>query len=277
MSSFFDHGGSTAPIDLQLPETFHRLKRTLLLFCSILIVLGLSQGVEMRELKLTMVDVSLHVELIRTLLWLAAVYYLIGFGMEVRIVRLVNSEAMLGAGMKTVEGAFRKISQNVATTEGTVKQAATDVNFLLKDITSTTLVSVSPSTLTDQLTAFGIPMNEEALRSRLTSMEAMLGNAVADQRQSHKDVLEKTERMAKAVESYGKRHEEFQGLLARLEKDFGKLSRRIHGDRRISFWAWEIGGAACAFLIATVINAQHLSRNTVDFGISVAKALGMGV
>jgi hypothetical protein len=275
--TFFDHGGSTAPIDLQLPETFHRLKRTLLLFCSILIVLGLSQGVQTRELKLTMVDVSLHVELIRTLLWLAAVYYLIGFAMEVRIVRLVNSEAMLGAGMKTVEGAFKKIGQNVVATEGTVEQASAAVSSLLKDITSTTLVSVAPSTLTDQLTAFGIPMNEEALRSRLTNMEAMLGNAVADQRQSHKDVLDKTERMTLAVETYGKRHEELQGLLARLEKDLGKLSRRIHGDRRISFWAWEIGGATFAFLIATVINAQHLVRNTADFAISVGRALGMAV
>lgn len=275
--TFFDPAGSSAPIDLQVPETFHRLKRTLLLLCSVLIVLGLAQGAQTRELKLTMVDVSLHIEIIRSLLWLAALYYLAGFAMEVRIVRLINSEAMLGAGMKTVEGAFGKIGRSIKESERRVDDAVAEVSGTLNDILQTTFISVDPTTILNQMTKLGIPTSDPAIMTRLTAMDAALSQAMAEQGESHRAVLLKTDRMANAVQAYQIRRSEFEDLLNRLEKDLGKLSRRVHGDRRLSFWVWEIGGAAGAFSIATLINGGHLLRNLADFCISLLRVFTAAV
>jgi hypothetical protein len=262
--NFFDHAGSSAPIDLQVPDTFHRLKRTLLLFCSILIVLGLAQGAETRELKLTMVDVSLHIELIRSLLWLAAVYYLIGFVMEVRIVRLINSEAMLGAGMKSVENAFAKIGRRIEEAQSTIDAAVTRTTDQLKPIQDAITPHNPLSVVISELAATKNILVDPSTVTRLSAMEHRLGEAIMEQQEQGRTIQHLATGMSNAVDEYVKRRAEMVDLLQRLERDFGKLSRRIHGDRRLSFWAWEIGGATSAFFIATVINGSHLLRNASD-------------
>lgn len=271
--TFFDPAGSAAPTDLQVPETFHRLKRTLLLLCSVLIVLGLAKGAETRELKLTMVDVSLHIEIIRSLLWLAALYYLAGFIMEVRIVRLINSEAMLGAGMKTVEGVFGKISTNIAAAQSTIEQS---VKTVTERLHSTLEASSVENPLTIYLKELGDPSSpyrDPNLANRMTDLEHRVSNALREQQQVNGRIESAATLMSNAVRDYDQRQAKFASMLSHLEKDFGRLSRRIHGDRRLSFWAWEIGGAVGAFAIATIINAGHLFRNAADAAWAVLAAL----
>jgi hypothetical protein len=273
--TFFDPAGSSAPIDLQVPETFHRLKRTLLLLCSVLIVLGLAKGAETRELKLTMVDVSLHIEIIRSLLWLAAVYYLAGFAMEVRIVRLINSEAMLGAGMKTVEGAFGKIATNIAAAQSTIDQSVKTATERLQSMLEASVFENPMSKFMRELADPSSLHADPNLSSRMMDLEHRLSNAIREQDEQNRRIESTAMLMSNAVRDYEQRRASFAHMLSHLEKDFGRLSRRIHGDRRLSFWAWEIGGALGAFAIATVINAGHLFRNAADAMWTVLIALNL--
>lgn len=91
--------GGASPVDLDIPETFHRLKRTLLLFSVALMVIALGTPEETYAMNAAVTSITITTLAAKWMLWAAATYYLVGFALEVRLLLRANTEAMKGAGV----------------------------------------------------------------------------------------------------------------------------------------------------------------------------------
>lgn len=265
--TFFEPGGSTAPVDLQVPETFHRLKRTVLLFSSVLIVLSFADGDPDHALKLTFVDITLKTDIIRWLVWLAGAYYLFGFAIEARVVRLINSEAMLGAGMRTVDQALSRIATTISAHQD--KMAfATKVIEDQTDSLSRVPHPATPSEVQAFMAHAQALVEDEKKLDRsvpnwLVTSEQL--KRLADEGAFHNELERQRvailSSIAEGIKQFSAGSEPLTSILQSTHSDLNRLSRRIHGDRRFSFWAWEIGGAGGAFILATAMNWPWIARN----------------
>lgn len=260
-----------APLDMNLPDSFHRLKRTVLLFSAALIVLGLSEPALDRELHAGLVDIRLGTAWAQWLLWLAGLYYLLGFALEVATARRMNSELMLGAAAMDFDrtcvalaGEVRaKVPAILAGADNIVSRGAVLSNHLAEQLEPATMRwsdadllraafagrhNIAP--LTD--------VSDEAVAQTLrTAIESNL-TSTFDQR-AH-DFSQRIEAGLVDVRMYNERAADLPGQMAdlaeKLEKVSGGLQRMHPGivaSRRLSFWAWEIGGASFAFVVATAI------------------------
>lgn len=237
-----------------------------MLLCGILIVLGFAHGLEDETLKLTMVEVKLPIELIRWLLWLSAVYYLVGFVMEVRVVRLVNSDAMLGAGMKTVDQSMGKIGAAVLNYEKKLDLHLGEIEKTSERVLKAT-GKVFVSKEVDAILEGKIrPLNRDVVID--PSVPNIWQGRVAEIKENQEFAVAELRRDAgylrEVFEKAFAEREELQTYIVQTRSALATISRRVSGDRRIAFWGWEIGGAALAFVIATSVNGGHLYWSLAD-------------
>lgn len=264
------------PIDMHLPESFHRLKRTALLFSAALFVLGLAKPATDRELHSGFLDLTLATSAVQWLLWLGALYYLTGFWLEVETARRLNSQAMRGHGVTDFEARLRqmgaalegKTQLYLEFIEGAPVQVARRLEELDRDLEHARAVyfgtdmiqnsvrqkaeeaGIDPArSLTVAGNIVGFVTSQYAEFAQRISRAEMTATALSDGLEQWRGAAEASMTAQRELKS------DLDGLATRLKR----LHRDITGARRASFWFWEVGGAVVAFIAATVVGLPWAS------------------
>lgn len=258
------------PIDMHLPDSFHRLKRTVLLFCAALFVLGLAQPATSRDLHSTLLDLTLSHALITWLLWGAAAYYLWGFWLEVGTARRLNARILQGAGAADFDQHLTALS---AATRETGDALAKEIEAQRQSFTymaanvqkALSILDVPPlndaqveEMINDSRDLFArLPRGHETLRDTWTQSWQ---NAVGPKDRINKalgaamDISESMPKLIERLDQAAESQRKLAEILETVASGMRKLNPSIAGSRRVSFWLWECGGAFAAFVGATLVN-----------------------
>lgn len=234
--------------DLTLGESFHRTKRTLLLFCTAIVVTRIP-GIDVTShsglLGLSLVNVD--IDLIRWLLWFAASYYLSGFLLEAITERQSNAGSLRMGGVNgladDIENFRSKIAHEQGVLEGKIKSAGAAVEGFqdnlerIRSDLNELSVKAHPNSSGGR-TFIGENMAREYLERADRLPSEVLGTITASW---HDHAAQSQASYARAIE-----------LFEDLKSDLHRLARDIMGTRRLLFYGWEIGGALLMFTIATI-------------------------
>lgn len=249
--------GDTAPIDLHMPETFHRLKRTVLLLCSALILLAFGTTPDQQTLTIPLFTIKLPATVVRSLLWGATLYYFLGFLMETRIVRLINSDVMIGAGMKTVDKAMEKLGITLSGTNDEIADATREAKEHCQRLSLLDAAFATPQEYAGAIySRIDQPPGDQTPQAMTLAhrIERSIGMQDAAGQAARLSLV----RIATGVETIATNHQKLIALLTDTSDSINKLSKRISGDRKFSFWIWEVGGVVGALLTAIVVNGTWL-------------------
>ena len=273
----------TTAVDMILPDSFHRLKRTSLLFSAALIILALATTEDQQALKLPLVEVGLPVAWTVSLLWLATTYYIIGFSLEVAVARRLNSEALRRAAAKGIDAELGAVAEKAKVLnrelESRVREILTELEAgraRFHNITQR-YHNARPLIVRDLKKQVGqVLMNivtqrpsgqEFDMAKRELEMEQMFADIEASWKQRVSEATYETGGIGDhqignarlAAENLAKRLERTAETLATVQKDMTRLANDIVGARQISFWGWEIAGAGFMFIIATAASWPRLT------------------
>ncbi|MBU1347138.1 MAG: hypothetical protein KKA16_09330 [Alphaproteobacteria bacterium] len=266
-------------IDMNLPESFHRLKRTVMLFAAAFAILGLSASSAEHELHSPFLDIKVATWIVRWILWLGGAYYLVGFLMEALAARQINSKALRGSEFRRLEQhiesladrgqvhdeAYEEIEQNwrnsVSAYEQTLRVYREEPYPLYHNKQS--IIELIKSALSDlESDIRAAQSNRSGVDNEITRRVEKTSNILSAEISGFyvesppppdlaEDVL--TGRGTKWVNELKASSSELSASLETFHRDLTKLSPRITGGRRVSFWIWEIGGAAGAFTLSTIV------------------------
>ncbi len=282
--SFEIEASRNSPIDLYLPETFHRLKRTVLLLSASLILLCLvSPSVTTaQQIHLTVVDINLSAAVLRWLIWAGCFYYAAGFGLEVVSARRLNSVAMRRGKPGGLDGALSILQQEI--TKGgaqaaEINEATKDFNAFVEskrvellakdnfkaldkdaDLKLLGLSVPNPSLSSMVYTA---PTDEHEQRWRSNEVANHLLTGV----QALKDSRAVLDNLVQRQEAFS---QEILAVLRRAHRDMTALSPRLQTERRLMFWGWEVGGAVAILLAASIL---HLTLQFVPGTASLVTSI----
>lgn len=255
-------------IDMAIPESFHRVKRTLIVVCSILILLAVSKPTTPGDAQLNMQLLSLHVPLsiARGLLWLSAAYYAVGLLLEADTARRVNTRLFdggMGSFQDALAGAARRVTQRV----NTMLMSEMDLPFDARDAVERIRqikVDVYKERALEllEIKTLSIRNLTNLDKEPAETMRRILSEIIAEtstdttglQHQLRTDLERIEQRLDLNQETVGRVLTEIEAA----STDLTKLSRRIAGSRRASFWYWEVGAGIALFGLATIctIHAQ---------------------
>lgn len=273
-----------ARIDMAIPESFHRVKRTLIILCSILILLAVSKPENSDDAFFNMQLLSLHVPMApaRLLLWLSAAYYFIGLCLEADTARRVNTRLFDG-GMGTFQDALAAAAQKVARRTDNVensernlsldaREAIERIKQIKVDIAKDRALELLDLKMVSVRNLVDVDKNpNETMRRIVSEVITETPSDTASLQQHLKNDLG-------LLEHRLGRHDEVIGrLLAEVEaasKDLTKLSRRIAGSRRASFWYWEIGAGVALFGMATIATIHAQFPNIWTSFVAFHSAIG---
>ncbi len=106
--------------DLKVSDNFHRMKRTLLLFCAAMAVLALATPSDSRNLNASIISLALSSDAVKWLLGLSGFYYWIGFGFEILTAVRQNAGRMKQATADDIE---KELSSLLVNTPDLKRQA----------------------------------------------------------------------------------------------------------------------------------------------------------
>ncbi|KQW82514.1 hypothetical protein [Brevundimonas sp. Root1279] len=266
------------PVELELSDAFHRIKRTVMLLSGSLVVLGSTTGLAE---AIDAVKGAAGLEgaspiMLRAALFAAATYYFWGFVHQFWAAHRSNADLMDASKLASYEVQVRSVAQALQD-----HSEALDANQ--KDFAE--LVSALPDRLNDAFLDVADPSRGEALMAghyeNFSSQTAIRRNhpdpairqgvdeefaaMVADQQNKFRmAALEKIAGVSRDLD----RVEASQNALNRHSKDLQtyalraadriRLNKRMYRDRWFSFWIWEgvstvvVYGLALAFTFTTI-------------------------
>lgn len=266
-------------IDIDLPETFHRYKRTVLLLASALTVLGLSTAVPDAgpDIALGLIKVSLSRVLAEWLLWVAMVYYLVGFALEVRVAQRLNAPILRDqAGAKKYDERLGELSELINRSKDAFEALPKHYDRLMNSADSFDQLLVTPQPeFTDEeaihLDKLSKPLTGMMLSSRETSRNAAREKILGKWgpvRDLAETVRKGVADHAEAIKYIAVRLEGAERALVSNRREFTALSRSITGERRVQFWLWELSGALGAAAIASLIGLSAVREGLINFWVA---------
>lgn len=264
--------------EVEVPETFHRLKRTAILLSAALIILVFSTPDDTRIFKLTFVDLAVPALPALVMLWLSAAYYFAGFRLEYRMVRQFNSEALddksgpyhakIEQVADRITAIVRKAEIDASSVTSHFQQGLSQISHGLKYIMKfedlfdpARRAALSTAAKNDPEVMKKRSRAAEMLEKAETELELLQIISLIDNQvrvsqeyisnaQSRLDELvENTEGMSKSIR---REHERLKAL-----------SPRIYRERRILLTWWEYRATAALFIVATIAVSWPLGRRAL--------------
>lgn len=255
----------SAPVEMVLPETFHRLKRTVLVLAGVIVLLGLAVPAETTTLHMTWVDLSLPSDLVRWLLWLAMLYYAWGFGLEVQAARRMNSEVLRVAGLSSFEQYILRTAKAQEDRAGALSTfAEATIESLISRLDSLDQeIMHAPNGLTDVeedrlKAAMHHNYNQRDQAMILNFIKARLLDVLGPGNADTRGIVSRASSLMELIKAAVVQLREVSANTKALEvqiaaarHELTRLHREIVGARRTSFFVWELGGAGAAVVVAT--------------------------
>lgn len=259
-----------ARVELQLSDSFHRIKRTLLLFCGALVVLGCtSPGAgDGQATLITTLAPSLTPSLVvlRALLLVAAAYYFWGFLHEFRAAHRQNADLLDADSLPQYEEQVRsfasQLSGHLASLAPVVGSSGATLERALNHVEKAT--EYLKGDIAGQIRSFLYSLDEGSGHLR-NSDDATARQKYLDQQietaaghwgrvlvQSNGNVTDGRGEVRQVLSDFSQLQQSTDRLAALAQKaaDRIKLNKAIYGDRAISFFGWEFGGGIGAFAAA---------------------------
>ena len=283
-SSTGDRPETVGRVELELPETFHRLKRTLVLLSGALVLLGCTT-VPVAEAVGLLADSTAsglaptNVTL-RACLLVGATYYLIGFLLETRAAHRANADLLDPAGLQGFEA---QISAFARRTEDQIKsfEAVHGTFEPRANAAVAELEAAAAEVRADPFTSLvsSVPAFREAKKMALTSPNPPIHEKLEHEWSAHsRSVLQQRVdaaevRAQRAAGHMNALQEDFRRLLeqtkhlvivAERAASRMKLNRSVYRDRAFSFWAWDVGGAVVTYAAALLFTVTPVGFTISD-------------
>lgn len=233
----------------EVPESFHRTKRTLLLFCTALAVTRIP-GIDVTSHSglLGVSFKAVDIDLIRWLLLGAASYYFVGTLLEGLALRHSNAGAL---SLERVRG----VSALITFAQARLAEKDEDVVILadkLRAVLSKTRADAEQTAMHASLLRGKVESANKGVDSpgilsgEIVGLNQMLTNI-------ERWMAETETAPALVAEAEGRVNDSLKDLemfLERLRMDVNRLQLRVVGSRWLHFYGWELGAAVVMFLTA---------------------------
>lgn len=256
--------------DLELPDTFHRNKRTLLLFSTAALLVSLARVSGDLQLTTPYLDADIDKVTVWALLWGAAAYYALGFLVDVSSVLRRFSSFVEKHSPSGVDAAIDELSRklsNLAVPEPQLEERLRDLgksarhgaNIINRDFADEAfheamrkgVEGASPST-------FG---SQDEGRMVVTGIIKGLKDLVEEERAKSAVVLhsieQKLDDLRSEARSLDGQASAAMSLLQSTKLELGKLSPTIIRERRAQLRLWECAAPFVFFLVMTVMSAPE--------------------
>lgn len=269
-------------IDMKVPETFHRLKRTVLLFSAALILLALAEPTAGSTLHAGLLQIELEWRIACAVLWIGGAYYAFGFCLEFMVVRRLNSQYLAEHRLEDFDRHIAHLTQRLLDFEGAAGRA---VNRSLDRLTSIRerhgLARRALLAEHRRIHAEANARVETVRRSLVTLVDKEFRFMAANGGQHSERIVDAADHVASillavervpdgvsgpeeidaaldtsdivaGIDEGARRAAELRDSLARLQREMTRLNKDVLGSRRVAFYGWETAGALGSFVIATL-------------------------
>lgn len=262
-----------SPRDMELSESFHRLKRTALLLSTALIVLGLASTPDPAVFKLAFTDVSLDVRWVHVLLSAGAIYYAVGFWFEVQVARQLHGAHMEAADENKFVEMMRRLSKRLTSQQHWHANLGERLTSMVDELASRmeTAASVTHS-LRGDFEAAVLASIQKDRRAMENWAAVPLGTRPSSPPNPNLAADELTKSLLAIVEKGGSSRpfgelpaelaqlntdvarwtagaEDLAGILKDLHTKMRRLAPDIAQARRWSFWGFEVGGVGAPLVL----------------------------
>lgn len=276
-------------IDMTLPDSFHRLKRTVLAYAAALIVIGLGVPAARETVPILGIPLDVPIDTVRILLLIAMCWYAVGFYLEVRTAQLLNCQLLAHDNTKGFEGRIEKTAEALSMHERRLASVSDQVLNAVEELHQVAQRAASareeyPTQIQDYLRSRLVDLQQSpGMSDRLNPLldrEAAVAKAWArDISQLVSDALHRSARRDSWLSwTFGEELKEVRGLTAEtlaqtesFRRDVSRISRDVVGARQFSFWAWEVGGAGLTFVAAIIIGFPGIRA----FAVAAAQLLSL--
>ncbi len=266
--------------DLIVTEGLHRRKRSLLIFAALLALIGVfAEPGEVIPLGLYGAAgangaVTAEVDVLAWVLLGAASYYMFGFISEVAATVPLNSEMAqeMAQHRESEEAAFRQLEELrmelLDFVQGTLKSVQTAGHLAVAFVRTKPDDIPLPETLEGEVRAM-LEMQESpqqlADTIRAEREASTLANVITKNREAYERVHKAASALSTRIDQFTSQLDGVSGALTRLEdkatlavRNSSRIRRSIAGVRRFDFYAFEVGGAVGAFLVAIAASGHLL-------------------
>lgn len=278
-------------IDFDLPDAFHRLKRTVLVFSTALFIFHFAVDSDLSELALPAfgATVSLPTILVKWMLWGGGFYYLIGFLLEARRSIRLNSQLMKMAAGRTLEQHFENLAAEIEPRIEEIQKLGVSLPEAIDNLIAGLNIPPKASLPTDEEIHSAVQKGLEGHTAGIVAftdsvqLTASRGQPMGPELKQLQDQFKASEKEAGRLAAngamvtvrghVGQANDQMRTLLADLRtlksfesylesalgvvranlSDLRQLSRDIHGERRFGFYLWEIASAVTAFVVASAV------------------------
>jgi len=278
-------------VELSLDDAFHRVKRTLLLFCGGLILLGCTDPSVAKAALGDLPSLPGHAApanaVLRLTLWLGAVYYFWGFAHQAIAARRANRD-LLDAGqlanyetqLRAFIGGFGRQAKTLETVVSSVESGWEKVVNELISRANTLgsehgIQGMLEFSFDDQNVGWRWRIKDPA---QLEQMEAERRNRIET------GLLRHYTEQLQAIEKFHERFEDFRSdwaktaeLIAGMAQQAEKAAERItinrgmYRDRRIHFYGWEVTVPVVIFGVATLFTFSPLGFDLAEGVVWIAR------
>lgn len=252
--------------DMAIPESFHRVKRTLALFCAAMILLEWAIPLTAGDasMKLGLFDLHLPMDVARVALAVSATYYALGLSLEARTAYRINTGMMLGGESEYIVSLKNKSRElNQAALIGQIGSLLQEIakasdswlssnhRYSVSEINYATLIAFQKMRDVGSLDYQYFTEHLESILDNFPPDHASFRDGRIPYKKGLKSLQEALTNNMDAVRNLGELIDKHHRDMTRLHPDI-VLSRRIH------FFGWEIGGSAVLYAIAMAASAHGL-------------------
>lgn len=263
--------------DLDLPEGFHRNRRTMLIFTAAALVVGIARVAEGGSVNGLWGNVALDRHVAWFLLWGAASYYAAGFAIDARAASRQWSKFALKHSKEGVDAAIDALGTALMRVAAQLDQAS--IRAPLKAPTPVLQVGLEAfwRALAASATA-GLPpvpgdgrVTHEELERLLPAVKRAdrtleLGlKKLQEQIQRRDDHVDTAiAELGPQIEAFRSQADEAKGLLDDVRRELGRLSPRIITERRWHFYLWEVASPFIFFAFVTLLGLPLMGLALLD-------------
>ncbi len=264
--------------DLYYPETFHRTKRLAMAYCAAVVVLSVAKASQQHITGYLNLEIPLSTA--KSLLWVAATYYMVGFVGEYRSTIRLNAQTLADDGPNQLDDRLAHICTTLDAMQKNLNSHLVSADIAEQDMRR---IAILDESYIEIAKSDGRKRASDALSLSVGHANLGAGSVLSDEAEveealigaesslrlqlqvSTKNFLIAFEAAKKARNDAISSAQRINDETSKLRRDLKKLMRSIGRERRFLFHWWELGGATCFYFLASLLSI----RSVIDYSIQL--------